>query len=80
MDRQEAVKVLREILSECDGALLMSSVSLLFVSPDRERNSSFELRIGCCLDDYLRKCISVVLERHNLAIRELGSSVVIYSP
>jgi hypothetical protein len=81
MDRHEAVKVLREILSECDGALLMSSVSLLLVSPDRGKNSSsFELRIGCCLDDYLRKCISAVLEKHNLAIRELGSSVVIYSP
>ena len=80
MERQEAAKVLREILGECDGSLLMSCVSLAPVVPLREEESSFELRINCELDDYLRKCINVVLERHKLAMKELGRAVVIYRP
>lgn len=80
MDRQEAVKVLHEILGECDGSLLMSSVSISPASPTRAARSSFELKINCGLDDYLRKCINAVLERHNLAMNELGNSVTIYRP
>lgn len=80
MDRQEAVKVLREILGECDGSLLMSCVSLSPVVPTRAEESSFELRIDCGLDDYLRKYINAVLEIHKLAMKELGSSFVIFSP
>jgi len=78
MDRQEATRVLREILGECDGSLLMSSVSLSPVIPMRADNSSFELRINCGLDAYLRKCINSVVERHKLSMKELGNSVVIY--
>ena len=80
MDRQEAARVLREILRECDGSLLMSSVSILRVGQNSGESSSFELRINCVLDDCLRKCISDVLERHNLAMKELESSVIIYRP
>jgi len=78
MDRQEAVRVLREILGECDGSLLMSSVSLSPVTLNRIEKASFELRINCGLDDYLRKCINSVVERHKLSMKELGNSVVIY--
>lgn len=78
MDRQEATQVLREVLGECDGSLLMSSVSLSPVNPARAENSSFELRINCGLDDYLRKCINSVVVRHNLSMKELGDSVVIF--
>ena len=80
MNRQEAAKVLREILGECDGSLLMSCVSLLPVPPAEANTSSFELRINCWLDDYLRKCIKSVIERHKLAMKELGNAVVIYRP
>ena len=79
MDRKEAVKVLREILSECEGSLLMSSVSISSIAPSRTEDS-FELKINCVLDNYLRKHINAVLERNKLAIKELDSSVVIYSP
>jgi hypothetical protein len=80
MDRQEAARVLREILGECDGSLLMSCISLSPAAPNRAEGSSCELRINCGLDDYLRKCINAVLERHKLAMKELGSVVVIYRP
>ena len=74
MDRQEAAKVLREILGECDGSLLMSSVSISPVAPTRAEGSSFELRINCGLDDYLRRCINTVLERHKLANKSRHAS------
>jgi hypothetical protein len=80
MDRQEAASVLREILGECDGSLLMNCVSLSPIAPNRMGRSSFELRINCGLDDYLRKCIDAVLDRHKLAMKELGDKVVIYRP
>lgn len=79
-DRKEAVKVLREILSECEGALLMSSVSISSIAPSRTEDSSFELKINCVLDNYLRKRINTILERNKLAIKELDNSVVIYRP
>ena len=79
MDRKEAIKVLREIISECGGELLMSSVSLLPVAHSGTEGSFFELKIGCVLDDDLTKCFNTVLERNKLAIKELDNSVVIYS-
>jgi hypothetical protein len=80
MYRQEAAMVLREILGECDGSLLMSCVSLSPIAPHKTEGSSFELRISCGLDDYLRKCIHAVVERHKLTMKELGSAVIIYRP
>ena len=80
MDRQEASMVLREILGECDGSLLMSCVSLSPVTPTGAEGSSFELRISCRLDSYLRRCINDVIQRRKLAMKELGTSVIIYSP
>jgi hypothetical protein len=81
MNRPEASKVLREILGECDGSLLMSCVSLLPVAPAKAGASSFELQINCSLDAYLRKCIICVIEKHKLAMKELGNAVVvIYQP
>jgi len=78
MDRREATKVLREILSECDGSLLMSNVSITPISPSRAEESFFELKINCELDDYLRKCIYNVLEKHKLTMNELEKSFVIF--
>jgi len=80
MDRHEAVKVLREILSECDGSLSMSNVSISQVGPVKEEGSSFELKINCKLDDFLRKCIGAVLEKYTLAMKDLGNSFIIYRP
>ena len=80
MDRHEAVKVLREILSECDGSLSMSSVSISQIGSVKEEWSSFELKINCKLDDYLRKCICAVLEKHKLAIKEVDSAFIVYCP
>ena len=80
MVRQEAVKVLREILAECDGSLLMNSVSISPIGATKAEGSAFELKINCSLDDYSRKCIGAVLKRHKLAMKEIPNSVIIYRP
>jgi len=80
MERQEAVKVLREILKECNGSLSMSNISVSPIHHKETTVSSFELKINCSLDDYSRKCIGAVIERHKLAIKEMPNSVTIYRP
>ncbi len=78
MERHEVVKVLREILGECDGSLLIYSVSISPIDPTKAAGSSFELKINCSLDEYSRKCIGAVLEKHKLAMKEIANSVTIY--
>jgi hypothetical protein len=73
MNRKEATLVLRELLDECDGALLTSSVSL---SP--QALGSYQLVINCQLDDFLRKCINTVAARRTLNVKEQGGTVTIY--
>ena len=72
MDRHEATLVLREVLEECDGALLTSCVSL------SATESGYELSINCKLDDNLRKCVNTVVERHKLRMREQTGTVTLY--
>jgi hypothetical protein len=73
MDRKEATSVLRELLDECDGALMMSCVSLSF-----QALGSYRLVINCILDDSLRKCVKTVAERHQLEIMERDGKVTVY--
>ncbi len=75
MDRKEATTVLREIIGECDGLLSLTCVS---ISPTPERREdSFELRIHCDINAHLRKCISNVLKKHHLSMKESDSSMII---
>jgi len=76
MNRKEATMVLREIMGECDGLLLMTCVSLSRTTQSKE--DSFELRIHCGINDYLRKCMGTVLQKHKLSMKESDSSLVIY--
>jgi hypothetical protein len=74
MNRQEATSVLRELLTKCNGALLTSSVSLSSTG-----SGNYQLSINCVLDDFLRKCINTIAERHRLKMREQDGKVTIFS-
>ena len=81
MDRQEALVVLRDLLAECAGSLLTRCVSLVPVVPQTlEDYGRYEVRIGCMVDDDLRRCISTVVNKHKLAMRQNGSTVILYRP
>ena len=74
MNRQEATSVLRELLTECNGALSTSSVSLS--STD---SGNYQLSINCVLDDFLRKCMNTIVEKHGLRMKEQHGKVTLFS-
>jgi hypothetical protein len=74
MNRQEATSLLREFLIECDGSLMASSVSLSSTGSE-----NYQLNINCLLDDFLRKCINKIVERHQLKMREHDGKITISS-
>ena len=73
MDRQEATSVLRELLIECDGALLSSSVSL--ASKD---TGKFLTKLNCFLDAPLMKCVNAIVRRHGLKMNEQNGKVTLF--
>jgi hypothetical protein len=81
VDRQEALVVLRDLLAECAGSLLPSCVSLVPVVPQTLLDyGRYEVQIGCMVDDDSRRCISTVVSKHKLAMRQTGNKVILYSP
>ena len=81
MDKQEATIVLRDVLAECAGSLLERCISLVPMSPKTLDNYGFyEVHFGCMVDDDLRRCIEVVVEKHKLAMKQEGKTIILYCP
>ena len=81
MDRQEALVVLRDLLAECAGSLLASCVSLVPVVPQTLQDyDRYEVQIVCMVDDDLRQCISTVVNKHKLAMRQTGNKIILFRP
>ena len=79
MDMQEASVVLRDLLAECAGSLFASCVSLVPVVPQALLDyGRYEVHIVCMVDDDLRQCISTVVDRHKLAMRQTGNRIILY--
>ena len=78
MDKQEASVVLRDVLAECAGSLLARCVLLKPVSPKTLQDyDQWEVHIACMVDDDLRKCISTVVDKHKLAMRQEGNAIIL---
>ena len=84
MDQKEARLVLRDVLAECAGSLLDRCVSLSSVVPVNPKTltdyNQYEVKISCMVDDDLRRCIDIVVNKHKLATRQVGNEVIIYHP
>jgi hypothetical protein len=81
MNREEALVVLRYLLNECAGSLLARCVSLVPVAPKTLQDyGRYEVHIGCMVDDDLRRCINTVVNKHKLAMRQTGNTVILYRP
>ncbi len=81
MDMQEASVVVRDILVECAGSLLARCVSLVPVVPQNLLDyGRYEVQIACMVDDDLRRCISTVVNKHELAMRQTGNKIILYRP
>jgi hypothetical protein len=84
MRQKEAIKVKREILSECSGFVLERCISLSSVVPANPKTlddyEHYEVRIRCMVDDDLRTCIYRVVSRNRLETRQERNELVIYRP
>jgi hypothetical protein len=79
MDKQEALAVLRDTLAECAGSLLPRCVSLVPVVPQTlEDYGHYEVHIVCMVDDDLRRCISTVVGKNKLLMRQKGNVIILY--
>ena len=81
MNRQEAVAVLREVLEACQDIMDMNYVSL---NPSdakiRKKSYDYELHIKCVLNSSLKRCLTPILEKHQLRMKELSGAIIIYTP
>ena len=84
MEKKEAIAVLRDVLAECAGSLLERCVSLSSVVPANARTlmdyTRYEVRVSCMVDDDLRRCINIVVNKHKLSMRQVGNEVILYRP
>jgi hypothetical protein len=81
MNRQEAIALLREILEACNELIDMNYVSLNPADAQiRKSANDNELHIKCTLDERLRQCLSPILEKHKLKMKESKGTIIIYSP
>lgn len=81
MNRQEAIMVLREILEAYRDLIEMNYVSLSSSESQIHKGSNgCELHIKCTLNDRLRQCLTPILEKHQLRMKESNGSVIIYTP
>ena len=81
MNRQEAIALLREILEACRGLIEMNYASLNLADAQiRKSADDYELHIKWVLDERLRLCLTPILEKHQLKIRESKGSIIIYAP
>jgi hypothetical protein len=81
MDREEAIVVIRELLAECAGSLLPRCVSIVPVTYKTLQDyGHYEVHIVCMVDDDLRRCVSVVVGKHKLAMRQIGNKIILSRP
>ena len=78
LNKAEALNVLHEILDVLKESVLISCVSLDYSGSKNSEN--FTIKMECNLDDYSRKQIESILDKHNLKIEAKENTVLIYSP
>jgi hypothetical protein len=79
LDRTEAVNVLKQILESCravDGQNLL----LLPPSAANLQTNGYQIHLKMKLVGIERKCIQKILEEHQLIIKEIEDTTIIYKP
>ena len=79
MDKTQATIVLRDVLAECAGSILPRCVLLEPASPQTLENAGhYEVHLACMVDDDLRRCIEIVVNKHQLSMRQDGNRIILY--
>ncbi len=81
MNRQEATGVLREVLNSCSDYVNMDFVSITDSGAlIRKKSSGYEIYIKCAPSNRLTRCLTPILEKHQLKMAELKEAIIIYKP
>jgi hypothetical protein len=78
LDREEAIKLFKEIIAECK--INIASVSLVHSRKDNALSDGFQLHIKSILNGYDRELIQRIMDKHQLAWKQIDNTVVIYKP
>jgi hypothetical protein len=78
MDRAEAIKVYSELVKLC--RLECASVSLFPSRKDDTLSEGYQLHISESMKNYDKQLVNKILERHQLALKEINDKIIIYKP
>ena len=82
LNRGEAMSVLKEIISKCDGSLAFNVSSINLIPPNAKNTLSvgYQLHIKSYLCSEDRTIIQNIMDTRQLAFKDLGNRLVIYKP
>jgi hypothetical protein len=78
LNREDAIKLFKEIIAECK--INIASVSLVYSRKDDALSDGFQLHIKSTLNEYERELIQRIMDKHQLAWKQIDDAVVIYKP
>lgn len=78
MNRQEARSFLKELLAKCN----LGSDSFVLEEPTAKDilSTGYKIRIDTILDNECRQQIKEITKKHNLAVIEERSQIIVYKP
>jgi hypothetical protein len=81
VNRQEALGVLHEIANCCDEFRDTSVVSITDSTAQiRMKSTGYEIYMKCTPNDDKRRCLTPILEKHQLKMAELKDAIIVYKP
>ena len=78
MNKQEASCVLKDLLAEC--SLDMNSFVLVEPNPKYTLSTGYTIRVKATLDNDCRQQLRSLTKKHNLAVIEEKTEIIIYKP
>ena len=70
MDRKEAIKILKEVLSACGDTIDGSWVALMLPDADDVLSKDYQLHIKAQINELNRCCVKRVLNKHGLELEK----------
>jgi hypothetical protein len=81
VNRQKALGVLHEIVNCCDEFRDIRAVSITDSTAQiRMKSTGYEIYMKCALNDARRRCLTPILEKHQLKIAKLKDAIILYKP
>jgi hypothetical protein len=81
VNRQEALDVLHEIANCCDEFRDTSVLSITDSTAQvRMKSTGYEIYLKWTPNDARRRCLTPILEKHQLKMAELKDAIILYKP